>query len=173
MESWATFFLGRGAFCFFTLLNGRHHLVHLQGMRSFGWGSEVVVQHNQSTRRTCFNLIQREKPLFILQVQFPELSQVTQSHTWCASGAPPSLQLTYESPAAWQEGEMLQHTPHWYIKARLWCSFSSGLGDTFLLIFGHRFKLSESTEWVCFVKCPSSMERLSNFILECSWLTVC
>lgn len=147
MGSWATFFLGRGAFCFFRLLNGRHRLVHLQGMRSFGWGSEVVIQHNQRPRRKCFHLIQREKPLFILQVQFPELSQVTQNHILCASGAPPSFQLTYESPAAWPEKGMLQGTPHLCGKACLWCEFTLGsLGDTFLLSFGHRFQLPESTE---------------------------
>ena len=67
-------FLGRGVFCFFRLLNDRHSLVHVQGMRSFGWGPEMVLQHHQGARRNCFNLIQREKPLFLIQIQSPVLS---------------------------------------------------------------------------------------------------
>ena len=42
-------------------------------------------------------------------------------------------------------------------------SLSGSLGDTFLLILARRFQLSESAEWVCFIKYSSSVDTRKTF----------
>lgn len=84
------------------------------------WGGAKKVQHYWGTR-SYINLIQREKLLFVIQVQPSELSQMTLRTICMLPGAPPLLKLTYDSLAAWHGKERPWCTP--YVKAWLCCWF--------------------------------------------------